>query len=326
MSDRGEGRYERQMQLPEIGAEGQERLRRAHCLVIGAGGLGAPVLSYLCGAGVGHITLIDRDRVERSNLHRQVLFEESDCGQWKALATQKHLAALNPDCKVEAFFENFDPVKGRNLIEQVDCVVDCADNFGVTYAASDLCQKAGIPLISASVIGLQGYVGGFCGGRPSYRAVFPSPPQTAQSCASAGVTGPVCGIMGALQAQMVIHHLCAITPSPLGLLMRFDLTTFAVTKLDFSKAKEPDQGQMGWIGLEEITPEDCIVDLRGQDEGPLIHADARRVAMDALDKSQLGRPEQRHVLCCRTGLRSWKAGLRLQELGYDNCVLLAAGD
>lgn len=166
-------RYDRQTRLNGFGAAGQARLLGARVLIVGAGGLGATVLPALVGAGAGHIRLADPDLVEETNLHRQTLFRMSDLGRPKAEAAAAALSGLNPDCTISPAMLRIDPASARTELPGVDLVIDAADSFATSYALSDLCLAMGKPLISASVLGRQGYVGGFCGGAPSLRAVFP---------------------------------------------------------------------------------------------------------------------------------------------------------
>ena len=157
-------RYARQMILPEVGTAGQARLAQARVLVIGAGGLAAPVLPLLAGAGVGHITLVDGDRVSLSNLHRQTLFTEADCGQPKAEVAAQRCRSLNSEITVAAVTQALTPATAPAYVANADLVLDCADSYAVSYLLSDICRAATVPLLSASVLGLGGYVGGFCGG------------------------------------------------------------------------------------------------------------------------------------------------------------------
>ncbi|WP_035898317.1 HesA/MoeB/ThiF family protein, partial [Labrenzia sp. DG1229] len=198
-------RYARQMQLPEIGEAGQSKLGKAHVAVVGAGGLGCPVLQYLAGAGIGRISIFDPDEVEESNLHRQPIYGMPDIGSPKALAARDALRTLNPQVKVSANVEALGPSKAIEIVAQVDLVIDAADSFATSYILSDACLAECTPLISASVLGQTGYVGGFCGGAPSLRAVFPELPATGVTCATAGVLGPVVGVIGALQAQIALR-------------------------------------------------------------------------------------------------------------------------
>ncbi len=200
-------RYIRQTVLPEIGAQGQERLRASSVLVVGAGGLGCPVLQYLCAAGVGRLLIVDHDRVAESNLHRQPLYRMSDIGELKARAAAAAMRLLNPEVALEDFPERLTPANAARHVSRADLVVDAADSLALSYILSDECRRSGKPLISASVLGLSGYVGAFCGAAPSYRAVFPDMPRQAGSCAQSGVLGTTVGVMGTLQAQMTLAAL-----------------------------------------------------------------------------------------------------------------------
>jgi sulfur-carrier protein adenylyltransferase/sulfurtransferase len=159
----GVERYGRQSVLPEVGAAGQARLRDSSVLVVGAGGLGCAVLAYLCAAGVGRLRIIDPDRVEESNLHRQPLYRMSDCGAPKAVAAAAALNALNPEVLSEPLIARVTPANAAQWVSSCDVVVDAADSLALTYVLSDECLRTSRPLVSASVLGLSGYVGVFCG-------------------------------------------------------------------------------------------------------------------------------------------------------------------
>lgn len=314
-------RYARQEILPEVGHAGQARLAAARVLVVGCGGLGATLLPLLAGAGIGQLILVDPDRVEASNLHRQTLFRMADRGQPKAQVAARELAALNPDCALRALVARLDPALARALIAGADVVVDAADAFAVTYALSDLCLAAGMPLISASVLGRAGYVGGFCGGAPSYRAVFPDLPAGLQSCASDGVMGPAVATLGALQAQMVLAVLLGHSPSPLGQMVRADLAFWRLTSFRFDTAPEPDQPGPAVIAVGDITPEDLVIELRPVSEAPQpAHPRALRQLPEALA------PGRRVVFACTTGLRAWRAARALSARGGNPVAILAAGE
>jgi len=315
-------RYARQ--VPVIGAEAQARLAAARVLVVGSGGLAAPVLQYLVGAGVGRIRLVDPDRAELSNLHRQTLFRMADLGQPKAAAAAAQLAGLNPDCAVEAIVHALDPANVAALCDGITLVLDCADSFAASYTLSDHCAALGLPLISASVTGTTGYVGGFCGGAPSLRAVFPDLPARAGSCAEVGVLGPMVGLLGSLQAQMALAVLVGIQPSPLGQLITAD--GLRLGGFRFDAAPEPEW-RPRFIAASDITPQDFTVDLRAADEAPLIRPDAQRLSAMAFGPGgPIPLHGQRAVLCCRSGMRAFAAAERLHAVWDGTITLVAVGD
>ena len=315
-------RYLRQMVLPQVGTQGQDRIEAAHVLVVGAGGLGVPVLQYLAGAGIGAITLIDPDRVEETNLHRQPAYRIKDIGRFKVRAAAKAIARLNPGVELLALPDRLTPANAPGLIARADLVLDCADSYAVSYTLSDACLAAGKPLISASALGMAGYVGGFCGGAPSLRALFPDPPDSGQTCASAGVLGPVVGMLGCLQAQMALEVVLELTPSPLGLFTRYQAGR--LTQFRFDGA--PDIPGPRFIAREEIGASDLVIDLRPETEAP------RKAMPQALrlpgygPTGPLPDPGQRAVLACRSGLRAWRAAEALRQRWSGDITLLATGD
>ncbi len=320
-------RYARQTCLPEIGDAGQAMIRAAHVLVVGVGGLGAPVLQYLAGAGVGRLTLVDGDRVALSNLHRQTLFCEADIGRPKAAAAAVTLSALNRDCTIDIYNAPLDPANAPALVSQSNLVLDCADSFATSYTLSDTCSAAGVPLISASVLGFSGYVGGFCGTAPTLRAVFPDLPDRAASCASAGVVGPVVGMIGAAQAQMALGCLIGQSPSALGQLLSFDMQSFRTTGFRFDAAPDPTP-DLTFIATTHITTSDFVVELRDANETSVpITATALRLSLAEFTTQQLSpAPRQRAVFACRTGLRAWQAATHLRSYWGGEITLIATGD
>ena len=317
-------RYDRQLILPEIGAQGQARLAAAHVLILGAGGLGASLIPALAGAGIGRLTIVDDDLVEESNLHRQTLFRMADLGRPKAECAARAARALNPEIRVDALMRHLDPGNLDPLLSGVDLVVDAADSFAVSYMLSDACLPRTLPLISASVLGRQGYAGGFCGGAPGLRAVFPELPETAASCATAGVMGPVVSMLGAMQAQMVLSVLLGLTPSPLGQIVNLDLANWRFSGFRFDGAAEPDCG-LHFIGRSQLMDADCVIELRGTEEAPQpVTSRAMRVAPVAIGDWQPP-AGQRVVLACRSGLRAWRAGRVLQARGISDLALIATG-
>lgn len=321
-------RYARQILAPQMNEDAQARLRAAHVLVVGLGGLGCPALLYLAGAGAGRITLVDADRVERGNLHRQPLYGEGDIGLLKADAAVLRLQDLNPEVVYVPVAEALDPVNAIRLVSEADIVLDCADSFAATYTLSDMCLRLGKPLVSASALGLSGYVGGYCGTAPSVRAVFPDLPKNIATCATAGVLGPLVGTLGALQAQMAIAVLTGMQPSPLGQIVTVDLEHYGFRSFRFDRASEPSTAIFPFIGRQELAPDDLLVELRGEEEAPeSLRADAIRLSVTDFQNGQIALPAgQRVVMCCRSGLRAWRAAAALRRHDQRDIVLVAAGD
>ena len=329
MTSQAPDRYSRQTILPEVGAAGQARLRDASVLVIGAGGLGSAVLQYLCAAGIGRLIIVDHDRVEESNLHRQPVYRMSDVGSFKAQAAREALLGANPEVRIEALCERLTPANVQRLVTGVDVVVDAADSFAVTYVVSDECLRVKTPLISASVLGLSGYVGAFCGDAPSYRAVFPEMPRQAGSCATAGVLGTAVGVMGTLEAHMVLSLLLDLQPGVLGQLVTVDFRTMRFGGFSFVGAGEPAGAAIPFIAADQVDNTDLVIDLRTLTEAPVSPIPAAlRIEVDAIEGSAGERLPQapRVVLCCRTGVRAWRAARALQRRGHTNVALIAFGD
>ena len=313
-------RYARQTILAEVGADGQARLAAARVLVIGAGGLAAPCLPLLAGAGVGHLTIVDGDTVALSNLHRQTLFAETDCGLSKAHIVAAHARALNSEITVESRAHKLTPANASDLLADTDLVLDCADSYAVSYLLSDLCLARKIPLISASALGLGGYVGGFCGGAPSLRALFPEAPDSGASCETAGVLGPVVAIIGAMQAQIALHVLLGVSPSPLGQMVQIDGISLRSSSFRFDTAPEPNRF-FRFVAASDLTERDRIVELR--QEGPTLHPSARRLSVEELALN-LPPSGTRLALCCATGLRAWRAAEEITSIWPGEILLVAA--
>ncbi|WP_040545425.1 ThiF family adenylyltransferase [Salipiger bermudensis] len=314
-------RYDRQMRLPEIGPEGQARLAQSRVLVAGAGGLGAALLPLLAGAGVGHITLYDPDTVAESNLHRQTLYRMSDLDRPKAEVAAETLAGLNPDCHIAPRAEPLLSDSAAAALAKADLVMDAADRVTATYALSDLCHAANLPFISAAVTGRAGHVGGFCGGAPSYRAVFPDMPPTLTSCDAAGVMGPAVATLGALQAQMALSALLGLAPSPLGQMLTLDLASWRIGGFRFDTAPEPETNGPEILAASQLLPSDRVIDLRSREEAPVpATPKAQRLPEGGLSELN-GESGQRVVFACATGLRAWRAAQDLRAAGGIAAIL-----
>ena len=321
MSDR----YARQTVLPEVGADGQARLAAASVLVIGAGGLGCPVLQYLAGAGVGRLTIVDHDTIEETNLHRQPLYAMADIGRSKAETAAIALKRFNPAIEATAVVARLTPQNAAALVAGADLVIDAADSFAVSYILSDACHAAAKPLISASVIGMTGYAGAFCGGGPSYRAVFPDVSVDGGTCASVGVLGTAVAVLGSLQAHLALHLLLGLEPSVLGRVVTFDAKRLAFGGFAFAGSPEPDRF-VPFIAPEAVTEDDLVVDLRGVDEAPEPFAGGRRLSVETVESLfTQPPPSARIVLCCRSGQRALAAADRLRERGAVELALVALG-
>lgn len=317
-------RYQRQTILPEIGEVGQQRLRAARVLVVGAGGLGSTVLPLLAGAGVGFIRLYDGDRVELHNLHRQTLYGMADIGEPKVSAARRALLQRNPDCKIDARPQVLSASLLPDALEAIDLVIDAADNFAITYQLSDACLPRGLPLICASVLGRKGYVGSFCGGAPGYRALFPQLPTAAGNCNTAGVMGAAVATLGALQAQMALSLLLKLTPSPLGCMIHCDFINWHLRQFRFDDAPEPESAGVPFIDPPMLSADDCIVELRSREEAPVSVADAvQRILPQQIANWQPPR-DKRIVLVCASGMRAAQAAENLTARGFSRLALMAA--
>jgi len=319
-------RYARQTILGEVGAAGQARLAAASVLVVGAGGLGCPVLQYLAGAGVGKLVIVDHDTVEETNLHRQPLYGMSDIGTAKSEAARRILRRFNPDVSIEAVVERLTPQNAEELVGRADVIIDAADSFAVTYILSDACSAVAKPLISASAIGLTGYVGGLCGGGPSYRALVPDASIDGGTCATVGVLGTNVAILGCLQAHLALHLLLELEPTVLGRVISFDARKIIFGGFGFEGSPEPERS-IPFIAPAAVAPDDLVVDLRSFEEAPVSpFAGAYRLDVDHVEEiATQPPPSQRIVLCCRSGQRSIMAAERLREHGLTNLALVALG-
>lgn len=226
-------RYIRQTILPGWGEEGQAKVASAKVLVVGAGGLGSPMLQYLAAAGVGTLGLLDFDRVELSNLNRQILFEHADIGRPKVDAAADGLADLNPEITLQRHSLKLDANNAEALIAPYDVVIDGSDGIATRLIVQEACHRLHKPLVSAAVLGFEGQIATFlAGGKPCYRCLYPvAPPDDAlPRCSENGILGAVTGVLGSLAAAEALKLLTGIGETLHGSLLRVDLKTMVFKK------------------------------------------------------------------------------------------------
>jgi len=237
-------RYNRQLLLPELGAAGQRKLKQAKVLMIGAGGLGCPVLQYLAAAGVGTIGIADMDTVSESNLHRQILYTSSEVGQPKAAVAARKLAQQNPFVRFNVHGEGITVANALELVRQYDVVVDGSDNFPTRYLVSDACTILKKPLVFGSIFKFEGQVSVFnFRDGPSYRCLFPEPPGAGEvpNCAETGVLGVLPGIIGTLQANETIKVITGLGEVAAGKLLLFDALALSFYSVKIPRTAQADQ-------------------------------------------------------------------------------------
>ena len=213
LSDEQLLRYSRQIMLPQIDVAGQERLLSSRALVIGLGGLGAPVALYLAAAGIGELTLVDFDNVDLSNLQRQVIHGTSDIGRPKVESAGERLADINPQCRTRRLNQRLSEAELQDEIERTDVVIDCSDNFETRFAVNGACVESATPLVSGAVIRMEGQLGVFTGEQdsPCYACLYRQEGEDETRCSETGVLAPVVGIIGSMQATEAIKVLLGWT-------------------------------------------------------------------------------------------------------------------
>lgn len=238
-------RYARHIVLADIGGAGQQKLKAARVLVIGAGGLGSPVLQYLAAAGVGTIGIVDDDQVSLSNLQRQTIHSTKACGEPKVESAKAALLAINPNVIVEIFQQRLDPKTGDELIRQYDLVADGSDNFDTRYLSADLCEKhekilvtAAVGQFDASITTLKPHLKDAKGNfYPRYRDVFPEQPPEGllPTCAEAGILGALTGVIGSMQALEIIKEITGSGDSLAGRLLLYDAKATRFQEISYKR-------------------------------------------------------------------------------------------
>lgn len=232
-------RYNRHLLLPDVRVAGQLRLKKARVLVVGSGGLGCPALQYLAAAGIGYLGVVDFDKVEESNLQRQVLFTTDDIGKPKARCAADRLAKMNPEIEMVVYNERLTTQNALNIFRDYDVILDGTDNFATRYLINDACVLLNKPLVYGALFRFSGQVSVFnLGGMgPTYRCLFPDPPspESAPDCATAGVLGVLPGIIGTLQATEVIKIILQLGESLSGKLLTIDTLTMEFMTMAFER-------------------------------------------------------------------------------------------
>jgi len=216
-------RYSRQIMLPEVDLDGQEKLLNARVLIVGLGGLGSPVAMYLAAAGVGHLVLADFDEVDLSNLQRQIIHNNDRIGHNKAQSAAQTLRALNPEVEITCITSKLDAASLKELVASVDVVADCTDNFAIRFAINAACVAAKVPLVSGAAIRLEGQVAIFdsANNSPCYRCLYEENDDDL-SCAANGVLAPLVGVIGSMQALETIKLIVSFGTNLAGRLLIFD--------------------------------------------------------------------------------------------------------
>ncbi|MEM9856892.1 MAG: molybdopterin-synthase adenylyltransferase MoeB [Bacteroidota bacterium] len=354
-------RYSRHLVLPEFNITGQRKLKNARVLVVGAGGLGAPLLQYLTAAGVGTLGIVDFDVVEESNLQRQVLFSEDDIGKPKAQAALEKLEKLNRHIKLTAYQTRLHSQNALDIIKDYDIVADGTDNFATRYLINDACVILGKVNVYGSVYGFEGQVSVFNHPKreghngPNYRDLFPSPPppDLVPNCAEGGVIGVLPGIIGSLQASEVIKVITGIGELLSGKLFLFDALRFETktVKIRKNESQKPIQELIDYdlfceVGkndrnetkIKQITPKELhqlilenkdfqLIDVREPHEYEIVNIQGTLIPSDMLDSRMHEiSTEKQVVLHCKSGTRSAKAIQYLEnEYGFKNLYNLNGG-
>ena len=352
--------YSRQMALKEVGARGQGKLRASRVLVVGCGGTGVPVISYLAGAGIGRLGLVDGDRLEASNLHRQTLYALADVGQLKAQLAVARVHALNPDIDVQVYPVRLDATNASDLIGEYDLVIDCTDNFSTKFLLNDICVQKRIPAIFSSVYQYEGQLqvirpdrDGAC-----LRCVWPEATRDGivGNCAEAGVLGPVPGTFGSLQAFEALKLLLDLPGQLSNELLVLDLLTMSISRVRTKRAAScPDHARslqaqaqghahkQGQSQQQDTTPLEVdfqtlddalaagyrIVDIREPQEiaevpTPTEHASHIPMAQ-LLHGTPPFKPEGKTLLVCASGRRSLAATQELRAKGLADVYSLRGG-
>lgn len=340
-------RYNKQIILPEIGVAGQEKLQKARVLVIGAGGLGCPVLQYLAAAGVGTIGIADGDTVDISNLQRQVLYTAEEIGQSKASVAERKLKALNPNVLIHTYPVFLDSANALEIINDYDIVVDGSDNFATRYLINDACVIKNKPLVSGAIYKFEGQVSvlNYQDG-PTYRCIFPEPPGEGESpnCADIGVIATLPGIIGTIQANEVIKMITGVGEVLSGKLLVIDTLSMNIHTFNFKlnranknitslsdlpqycevKISTVDYGQLQQMMEKEEQLQ--LVDVREIEEHAIGNIGGINIPLSQFESGlHLLDPSSTIVVYCASGVRSKRSAEILVKNGFIKVVNLKGG-
>ncbi|PWA04621.1 HesA/MoeB/ThiF family protein [Flavobacterium psychrotolerans] len=339
-------RYNRQIILPEVGVIGQQKLQRAKVLIIGAGGLGVAVLPYLTAAGIGEIGIMDDDKIDVTNLHRQVIYKSSSVGKSKVLEATAMALELNPSIKINAITERLNHKNAISLFEQYDIIVDATDNLNTKYLINDACCVTNKPFVYGSIYKFEGQVSVFnYEGGPTYRCLFPDETSDFRGCNEAGVLGISVGIIGMFQANEVLKIILGIGEVMYGKLLVYNILNNEQQKFEFSKSTTVTMDKLSFekkyvlsenpifeiaaiVALKQINnPKVVFLDVRNSDEYPkmAIHS-CVQIPLDELEKEwhRLDSTATLYVFC-QSGIRSKKAVEILMKHNFENVKSIAGG-
>lgn len=345
-------RYNRHIILSEIGQEGQDKLNQAKVLVVGAGGLGCPVLQYLTAAGIGTIGIIDFDIVSESNLQRQILFGSSSLDKNKAIAAKERLSDLNNSIIINAYPERLTHQNAISFFSEYDIIVDGTDNFETRYLVNDASLIANKPLVFGGIYKFEGQVSVFnYNNGPSYRCLFPNPPEegSVPNCSEIGVLGVLPGIIGSMQANEVLKIILNLGENLSGKLLCYNALTLQNSIIKINKSENEinkvlensnvfqDQNQTKnncnsmsiFVSIQDVLQEENIqfIDVREAHELPEINEfEITSIPLSVLlaNTNQL-QTKKKKVFFCQAGVRSKHAVLQLLQLNIENCYSLIEG-
>ena len=328
-------RYDRQIKLDEVGVSGQEKLRKASVLIVGVGGLGCPAAQYLAGAGVGRIGLMDHDKISISNLHRQVLYDENDIGNSKALVAKEKLQRLNSEIELAEIEDALTIDNAEKLFSEYDLILDGTDNFETKYLINDACILAGKSWIYASIYKNEGQLSVFnYENGPTYRCLFPKTTRQNISCEATGVLGVVPGIFGMYQAMEALKIILGVGNVLSGKLKLSNLLSGSEQILNIQK-REEEIDKVRENGIIPVIIECNIIDesklyldIREIFEQPRINSEkVIQIPLSDLDDRIWEIPKEKEILVfCQSGKRSKKVvDLLKAEYGYENLTNVEGG-